>query len=226
VTGVGPPEAAIPRSRRRGSQNCPFNSDAIEASVGRTCFESVVTPGAPRTYRSPLVAEMAKWGELVGAVMLARRRDHDPVLLDRALRGELTRGNTRPGTPKRQAVDRITYLRRRERHPQLTARQALGHPSPRDVAPRISLMVEDPPRFVILEGLNRADLRRAGRYDHYVQQLDTGRITGASFQRRIRTWRLIAGFRFLADPEAVLAILENLRATDHEVFVYESGRAA
>jgi len=153
------------------------------------------------------------------------RRNHDPDLLDRARRGELTRGTTRPGTPERQAVDRITYLRRRESRPDLTARQALGHPSSKDKAPKISLMVDDPPRFVILEGLNRADLRRAGRYDHYVQQLDTGRITGASFQRRIRTWRPIAGYRFLADPDAVLAILENLRATDHEVFVYESGRA-
>jgi hypothetical protein len=154
------------------------------------------------------------------------RRKHNPALLDSALRGELTRRNTRPGTPERQAVDRITYLRRRESRPDLTARQSLGHPSSKDQAPKISLMVEDPPRFVVLEGLNRADLRRAGRYDHYVQQLDTGRITGASFQRRIQTWRPIAGFRFLADPDAVLAILENLRATDHEVFVYESGRGA
>lgn len=51
---------------------------------------------------------------------------YDPALLARARSGQLTRSNTRPGTPERRAVDRVTYLRRREARPELTARQALG----------------------------------------------------------------------------------------------------
>lgn len=51
---------------------------------------------------------------------------YDPALLARARSGALTRANTRPGTDERRAVDRVTYLRRREARPNLTARQALG----------------------------------------------------------------------------------------------------
>jgi hypothetical protein len=153
------------------------------------------------------------------------RRDVDPALLRRAFLGGLRRSNTRPGTPERRAVDRVTYERRRGRHPELTARQALGHQSPADTAPVISLMVDDPARFVIVEGLPRRDLRRAGRYDSLINQLDEGRILPTEFRRRVRSWRPIADFRFLSDPDAVLALLEELRASDQEVFVYTSGRA-
>lgn len=54
------------------------------------------------------------------------RGTYDPRLLARARSGQLTRSNTRPGTAERRAVDRVTYLRRREARPELTARQALG----------------------------------------------------------------------------------------------------
>jgi hypothetical protein len=154
------------------------------------------------------------------------RRDIDPGLLAAAQRGELTNANTAKGTPERRAVDRVKYLRRRAAQPELTARQALGHPKPGDVLPQISLMIGAPPRFVIIEALSRRDLRRAGRYDHLVRQLDEGRISPAAFQRRVRGWRPIVGERFLSDPDAVLALLEDRRASDLEVFYYESGRAA
>jgi hypothetical protein len=42
----------------------------------------------------------------------------------------------------------------------------------------------------------------------------------------VRGWRPIVGERFLSDPDAVLALLEDRRASDLEVFYYESGRAA
>jgi hypothetical protein len=153
------------------------------------------------------------------------RREVDPNLLSSARRGELSRSNTRPGTPERRAVDRVKYLKRRAAHPEVSARQALGHPKTGDVLPTISLMVTDPPRFLIIEALNRRDLRRAGRYDNLVNQLYEGRITSASFERRVRGWRPIAEYTFLSDPDAVLAILEERRAADLEVFHYESGRA-
>jgi hypothetical protein len=152
-------------------------------------------------------------------------RDVDPDLLARARVGGLRRSNTTVGTPERRAVDRVIYVRRRERYSELTARQALGHPALTDTLSTISLMVDDPPRFVIVEGLIRRDLRRAGRYDHLVRQLDEGRLSPVVFRRRVRSWRPIAGMQFLADPDAVLALLEERRAGDLEVFVYDSGRA-
>ena len=157
---------------------------------------------------------------------MATQRDVDPRLLSRVRQGELTRGNTTAGSPERHAVDRVAYLRRRARHPELTARQALAHPAPSDVLPSISLMVDYPPRLVVIEGLTRRDVRRAARYDSLVRQLDRGRIAGATFRRRIAEWRPIAGFVFLADPDAVLALLDELRAHDVELFIYDSGRAS
>ena len=62
-------------------------------------------------------------------------REIDPDLLGRARRGGLTRSNTATGTPERRAVDRVKYLKRRAAHPEITARQALGHPKPDDVLP-------------------------------------------------------------------------------------------
>jgi hypothetical protein len=86
-------------------------------------------------------------------------------------------------------------------------------------------MVDDPPRFVVIEGLARRDVRRAARYDSLVRQLDHGQMLGVSFQRRVQGWRPIAGYTFLADSDAVLTLLEERRANDVELFVYDSGRA-
>ncbi len=152
-------------------------------------------------------------------------RDIDPALLRRARYKELRRSNTVKGSIEQAAVNRITYLRRRAAHPELTARQALGHPAAGDRPPQISLMVDNPPRWIITEALNRRDLTRAGRYDNLVSQLDTGRLSHNAFRRRVSSWRPIAGLRFLSDPDAVLAILQELRASDQMVFHYESGRS-
>jgi hypothetical protein len=154
------------------------------------------------------------------------RREIDPKLLALAHKGELTRSNTEPGTPERQAVDRVTYLRRRAARPNLTARQALAHPAPGDVLPSISLLVDDPARFIIIEGLSRRDTSRAARYDALVGLMERGEMSRREFRRRVGSWQPIAGYRFLADPDAVLAILEQRRAQDAELFVYESGRAS
>ena len=87
------------------------------------------------------------------------------------------------------------------------------------------MLVDDPPRFVILEGLNRRDLSRAGRYGDLVQKLEAGRILPKDFRTRVRRWRPVAGFHFLADPDAVLLLMDQRRASDREVFVYDSGRS-
>lgn len=150
----------------------------------------------------------------------------DPELLASARRGDLTRANTQKGTPERRAVDRHQYLRRRAAHPDLSARQALGHPKPGDKRPTISLMVEDPPRFVVIETDNRRDLKRAARYDNLVSLLANGRVSPVAFRKRIGSWRPIAHMRFLSDPDAVLVIIEARRAGELDLFVYSSGRAS
>jgi hypothetical protein len=156
---------------------------------------------------------------------VARRVDIDLVLLERARRRELTRSNTESGTPERQAVDRVTYLRRRDRRIGPTAREALGHQKPGYRPAQISFFAEGPPRRIVIEGLSRRDVSRAARYDAFVSNLANGRILPAEFRRKIRAWRPIAGFRFLSDPDAVLALIEELRAADIELFYYEPGRS-
>jgi hypothetical protein len=76
-----------------------------------------------------------------------------------------------------------------------------------------------------LQAPSRREASRAARYDAYVGQLAEGRITARAFERKISGWRPIRGERFLSNPDAVLAVLENRRAADQETFVYRSGRA-
>jgi hypothetical protein len=74
-----------------------------------------------------------------------------PALLARAEAGELTRSNTRKGTPQRQAVDRVTYLRRKQARPDVSAREALGG---RPTRPRV-VGLSDEDRLLIAEGEGR-----------------------------------------------------------------------
>lgn len=73
---------------------------------------------------------------------------------------------------------------------------------------------------------NRAEARRLGRYNSLVGQLSRGQISGTEFERRVRSWKPLAGQRLASDPKAVLARLESLRAADIELIVYVSGRAS
>jgi hypothetical protein len=148
-------------------------------------------------------------------------------LVKAAQAGILTDSNTKKNTRGRQAVDRATFLTRRSRRPEgATVRSVLGHESSEVRAQRqVSLLVDGPPRFAVLAGLARRDVSRAARYDALVSNLTQGRIAPRAFQRRVSSWRPIAGYTFLSDAEAVLAIVEARRAADEEVFVYRSGRA-
>lgn len=152
-------------------------------------------------------------------------REINPKLLTKAQSKQLTRSNTRPGTPERQAVDRAAYLQRRSRHPELSARQATGHYKESAETKRISFLAGDPPRYLEAEGLSRLELKRAGRYNDLLSKLDNGRISPKEFQRRVRSWKPIAGEKLLANPDAALAVVEKLRAQDKEIFVYNAGRA-
>jgi hypothetical protein len=157
---------------------------------------------------------------------VSNARRHDPALLARARLGELSRRNTSPGTPERHAVNRIEYMRRRALHVDRSAREATGHHRELPAPLQMSVLVGDPPRFIVVESLSRRDRSRAGRYGDLVGKLDAGRNSPAEFRRRVGRWRPIIGERFLSDPDAVLRLLDERRAQDLETFVYERGRSA
>lgn len=147
-------------------------------------------------------------------------------LLGAARSGQLSRSDTTPGTRGRQAVDRATYERRRLGRPFETSRQATGHESAADREQRrMSVLLDDPPRYVELAGLGRLDRSRVARYASLTGALAQGQISPAAFRRRVSRWAPIAGHQFSADPAAVLALLEQRRAAGLDSFVYE-GRAA
>ena len=143
-------------------------------------------------------------------------------LIAAAQRGLLTRSNTKAGTKGRQAADAAMYrARAADRAEGETARQRLGVvPTERSMP----ALFDDPPRWVDLDNLSRAEARRLGRYWHLVKELSAGRLSPLTFQRRVSSWQPLRGERLLADPTAVFALLEARRAGDQELFFYERGR--
>jgi hypothetical protein len=152
----------------------------------------------------------------------------DPQLVAAFEAGEYRRGDFAPGTAARKAADAVLYRRREaSRQPGQRAREAAGH-EPREIrsARRVSVFIGDPPRYAEYEGLSRRDVSRAAKYDALVSNLRQGNISPQEFRRRVSAWQPIAGERFLADPDAVLTIVEERRAAGEDLFVYRSGRAA
>jgi hypothetical protein len=161
----------------------------------------------------------------------ATPRRHPPDdLVAAARRGLLTRANTKPATKGRQAADAAAYSRRAAgAAPGETVRARLGHEVA--VTRSISALFADPPRFKVLQSVTRLDAKRIARYHELTRQLVNRRsyrgrvMTPDRFKRLVSQWRpLSSGERLLADPDAVMAILETLRAEDRDVFVYEVTR--
>jgi hypothetical protein len=147
----------------------------------------------------------------------------------------LTRRNTAPGTAERQAVTRAEYVSRRASRRELSARQALGHAAPGDVLPTATFFAEKDsgPTLLVDVTVSRRDVRRVARYLGLVGQLAEGRIAPAVFARRVGSWRPIrvldpaelrGDVRFLADPAAVLALVEIDRGEERESWI-DSGRS-
>jgi hypothetical protein len=156
-------------------------------------------------------------------------RGHPPQrLLDAAEVGLLTRRNTKPGTVGYQAANRVTYLNRAaRRHPGETVREALGHERPTVRAhAEISVLLDRPDPWTVLEAPTRLEKTRGARYDALVSNLVQGNISPRAFRRRVALWRPIRGERWLSDPNRVMAVLEGRRAAGEDLFIYRSGRAA
>jgi hypothetical protein len=156
----------------------------------------------------------------------------DSPLVQAAWSGTLTKDNTKRGTRGRQAVDRVTFLKRKAAHPDLSTREALGH-RVAGSRPRVaSFYADNPPRFVIVEGISMRDIQRAGRYMGSVGALVDAHRRGGSewsqvasaFERRFRRWAPIAGLNLLANPDAVVVLAERQRAEEQEI-IFDSGRS-
>lgn len=85
-------------------------------------------------------------------------------------------------------------------------------------------LFDEPPRWVDLDNLSRAEARRVARYNSLTGQLTKGKLSPAAFRRRVSSWRPFRDERFLSDPDAALALLEVRRTSDEELFYYERGR--
>lgn len=145
--------------------------------------------------------------------------------------GRLTRRTAR--TPaERRAVYRVTYRRRAARRgPGETVRQALGHRRPSSQAPTATIYVERDgvPALLYDVELARRDLGHAARHLSLVGQLLSGHLSPADFRARVSRWRPVtvlgppevAGqYRFLSDPDAVIALAELARGEEPEWIHY------
>jgi len=150
----------------------------------------------------------------------------------RAERGEIHRRNTVPGTPERQAVDKVSFERRKARQAEgESVREALGHRRAGSPRPRAVLYGhrDGTPILLYDAEFSRRDLRRAARHLSLVGQLTEGRLSPASFRARVRHWHPVAvlgphevagEYKFLSDPEAVLALAEQVRGEEPEWIRY------
>lgn len=132
-----------------------------------------------------------------------------------------------PGTEGARAVRRVQYLERRAEHPDLTAREAVGHYRYEPGSVRVAMffaVAEGGVELLRVDNISAADERRAGIYMLAVRGLVNGSYRTHSgailrgeaakrhFRARFRAWRPIAGRRVAFDPDAVLAAADAAAA--------------
>ena len=155
-------------------------------------------------------------------------------LVDAAEIGLLTRGNTRPGTAGRRAVDRATYMRRRAAEPTLPAREAAGHRVAGSGPKVVTFYTTGPARRITLEGegITQRDVQRAGAYLHSVRTLigdlrqhpqQAERIK-RRWESRVRRRAPVAGYPLLAAATAAIALADQDRQSGEDP-VFDSGRS-
>jgi hypothetical protein len=150
-------------------------------------------------------------------------RDRDWNRLSASSRRRWTAALGGRGTPERRAERaRAAY----EGGAHLTPEQRGHEPAEVRAGRTISALFGDDASYREVSHLNRAETARLARYNGLVGQLAQGQISPAEFERRVRSWRPVAGERLASNPEAVLARLEQRRAEDAELVYYVSGRTA
>jgi hypothetical protein len=150
----------------------------------------------------------------------ARRGDFDALSPKTQARWRANYGGR--GTPEqRQRSAKVAY----EGGLQISRERAGHEPATVRAGRTMSAFVGPDVVYVEFSGLSRAEATRLGRYNSLVRRLQDGQISRGEFLRIASGWRPVAGQRLSANPEAVLARLEVLRAEDVEVFRYRSGRA-
>lgn len=124
-----------------------------------------------------------------------------------------------PGTVGARAIRRVEYLERRAAHPELSARQALGHRPPPPPAAMSAILRGR--GFVVIEAPTRSERSRIGRYDSLTGQLRNEQLSPDAFRRRVRRWRPIRGEHFEENPTVVLAILASRADAGESLFIYQ-----
>jgi hypothetical protein len=108
---------------------------------------------------------------------------------------------------------------------QAAGHRRAGEPSPRRVSAlrssEFTIFTDRGERVDVR--VNRAETRRAARYQVAVGRLERGEITPSEFRRRVSRWRPVAGHRLASDPDVALA-LKATTAPDEWVFDYRHGR--
>lgn len=156
---------------------------------------------------------------------------HDPVIQAIALVALMTSARMRTGR------DYSTeYRKRRAKRPELTARQAVGHPGPADVLPTAEALYVRLPdgSSTTLYGarVSRRDIRRVARYLALVSLVNENRMYGEAFRRRVGSWRPIVvlgppeiagAYRFLDDSDAASVLSDLERTAERQTWI-DSGR--
>lgn len=76
-------------------------------------------------------------------------------------------------------------------------------------------------RFFQAKYLSPKEKTTAGKYDSLVAQLMRGRIGPAEFRDEVAKLPTFRGRKLASNPDAVLARVEQRRALEEEVFIYE-----
>jgi hypothetical protein len=157
-----------------------------------------------------------------------RGTEPSPALLIAARRNQLTRSNTDPGEAGYKAVNKVETERRTARMGRpggpLTAREATGHVVDEIRAGSSMGAIVDGEWRTIRQPTG-AEKRRIARYDSFVGQLSSGRMSPREFQRKVSGWKPIRGSHFEPNPDVVQARLDARRAAGEPLWEYITGRS-
>lgn len=162
-----------------------------------------------------------------------RRHGGEPVaalvaLGEDALTAELVAAEARLLGPDGGRTYAAEYARRLERgrlRGARTAREATGRPRSDLPGRSMSTLLDDPPRWTVVDELTASEARRVARYASLLGHLAAGEISPRSFRRRVGSWRPIRSGYFLATADVALVLLEERREGGEDVFIYEGRRA-
>jgi hypothetical protein len=74
--------------------------------------------------------------------------------------------------------------------------------------------LDDPPRLVIFDDLDRRETQRVDRYKNLLRRVECGQISRDTFRQTVRKWAPFRGSQLLSDPDAAMTF-DELRHRGH-----------